>query len=205
MNELFSALTWHAYGAIIAAYLLGAVPFGLVIARLWGAGDIRTQGSGNIGATNVLRTAGKLPGLLTLVLDIGKGAAATAVGMLYFGATSPEAAMMALAAFIGHLHPVYLGFKGGKGVATGLGIFLTLTPIAGLLAAATWLVSAALFRISSLAALIAFALLPGYHYLLGHTSAGIVAAVVVPVVFWKHRANIRRIIAGEEPRIGKKG
>ncbi|ABK46147.1 acyl-phosphate glycerol-3-phosphate acyltransferase [Magnetococcus marinus MC-1] len=191
--------------AISAAYLLGAVPFGLVIARLWGVGDIRTQGSGNIGATNVLRTAGKIPGLLTLVLDIGKGAMATAAGIAMFGWQSPITAAMALLSFMGHLYPVYLGFKGGKGVATGLGVFLMLTPVVGLLAVGSWVVGALLFRISSLAALIAFAMMPLYQYLYGTPAALVVAAIVVPMVFWKHRQNIQRILQGTEPRIGKKG
>ncbi|MEG3638162.1 glycerol-3-phosphate 1-O-acyltransferase PlsY [Magnetococcus sp. PR-3] len=202
MDALFSPT---ALLAIFGAYLLGAIPFGLVIARLWGAGDIRTQGSGNIGATNVLRTAGKLPGLLTLILDIGKGAMATAVGIGLFGWESPITAAMALLSFMGHLFPIYLGFKGGKGVATGLGVFLMLTPMVGLLAVASWIIAAVLFRISSLSALLAFALMPVFQYLYGTQPAMVVAAIVVPTVFWKHRQNIQRILAGTEPRIGKKG
>ncbi|MBF0137117.1 MAG: glycerol-3-phosphate 1-O-acyltransferase PlsY [Magnetococcus sp. DMHC-1] len=190
---------------ILGSYLLGAVPFGLLVARWYGAGDIRQQGSGNIGATNVLRTAGRTAGALALLLDIGKGALATGVARWLAEPGSPLVAAAALAVFLGHLFPVYLKFKGGKGVATGLGVFLAWTPLTGLLTALAWLLGAWMFRISSVGALVAFAVLPTALFIQQATLAGSVAGIISALVYWRHRDNIRRILAGSEPRIGQKG
>ncbi|MBF0283063.1 MAG: glycerol-3-phosphate 1-O-acyltransferase PlsY [Magnetococcales bacterium] len=205
------ALLW------IAAYLLGAVPFGLLVGRVFGVADVRQQGSGNIGATNVLRAAGKKAGAVTLLLDIGKGAAAVALASRLTDNNLLAVAGTALAAFLGHLYPVYLKFRGGKGVAVALGVLLAWIPWAGAAAAATWLITAKLFRISSLAALLAFALAPLYVYLFYIPTprnvrclyphwdlwcAVAVAALISLLIFWRHRQNIRRLLNGSEPRIG---
>ncbi|QXT41337.1 glycerol-3-phosphate 1-O-acyltransferase PlsY [Gymnodinialimonas ceratoperidinii] len=186
----------------LLAYLLGSVPFGLVMARLFGLGDLRRVGSGNIGATNVLRTGNKPAAFLTLVLDAGKGAIAVLVARAAFG---EDAAQLAgFAAFLGHCFPVFLGFKGGKGVATFLGTLLALAWPIGLAACATWAVTAALFRISSLAALVAAALSPVMAWLLGVPTAIVFCAALASLIFIRHHANIARLARGEEPRIGKK-
>ncbi|MBF0611342.1 MAG: glycerol-3-phosphate 1-O-acyltransferase PlsY [Magnetococcales bacterium] len=194
-------------GIILAAlsYLLGAVPFGLLIAKLAGAGDIRQQGSGNIGATNVLRTAGKIPGAIALFLDMAKGALPVAVALYYVPKETPMFALVAIAPFIGHLFPVYLGFRGGKGVATALGVWLIWTPWIGLAMLGIWLAAAKIGRISSLAALAAFALLPVMLYLTGQGTIPLLTALVMVIlIFWKHQQNIRRLLDGTEPRIGRK-
>ncbi|MBF0435952.1 MAG: glycerol-3-phosphate 1-O-acyltransferase PlsY [Magnetococcales bacterium] len=195
---------WFYGGWVLGAYLLGAVPFGLLMGWLFGSGDIRRQGSGNIGATNVLRTTGKIPALLALLLDMAKGGVAVAAGLWWYGPVPWLTFWMALAAFLGHLYPVYLGFSGGKGVATALGIFLVWAPLAGLLSLLTWLLVALTAKISSLAALVAFIALPGYVYFLGNTEALLASLAIVPLVFWRHRANMVRLLQGTEPRIGKK-
>ncbi|MBF0448541.1 MAG: glycerol-3-phosphate 1-O-acyltransferase PlsY [Magnetococcales bacterium] len=189
---------------VVAAYLIGAIPFGLLVARFFGAGDIRQQGSGNIGATNVLRAAGKKAGATALLLDMFKGALPLFISMSLYGANDPITLYCALAAFSGHLYPIYLGFKGGKGVATALGILLAWVPLVGLITVLLWLLGAKLFKISSLAALIAFALLPPMLYLFGESLPLWASAYVTPLIFWRHRANINRLLRGEEPRIGKK-
>lgn len=185
--------------AVAAGYLLGSVPFGLLLTRMAGLGDIRSIGSGNIGATNVLRTGSKPLALATLVLDGSKGA----VAALVFGHWGTLAGLLAgVAAVLGHNFPVWLKFKGGKGVATTLGTTLALAWPAGLAACGIWLAMAAVFRISSLAALAALAALP---FLMGglvglqHAVAGLALAVLG---FVRHRDNIRRLLAGTEPRIG---
>ncbi len=186
----------------LAGYLMGSVPFGILMARAFGLGDLRKVGSGNIGATNVLRTGNKLAAFLTLVLDSGKGAAAVLLAAWLVG---PDAAQLAgLFAFLGHLFPVWLRFKGGKGVATFLGTLLALAPLAGVAACATWLVTAAVFRISSLSALVAAALAPLYMLALGEGGA-LAAALMAALVYVRHGANIARLRAGTEPRIGAKG
>jgi glycerol-3-phosphate acyltransferase PlsY len=187
--------------ALVFGYLLGSIPFGLILTRLAGFGDIRNIGSGNIGATNVLRTGNKKLALATLILDGGKGAVAVLVAR-YF---NPELAVYAGgAAFIGHLFPVWLKFKGGKGVATGLGVLLGLNWIVGVLACVTWLVVAFVFRYSSLSALLALALAPVYAIWLG-TPGQIVLGIGLAVLVWiRHHENIRRLLKGEEPKIGKK-
>jgi glycerol-3-phosphate acyltransferase PlsY len=186
----------------LLAYLLGSVPFGLVMARLFGLGDLRQVGSGNIGATNVLRTGNKPAAFLTLVLDAGKGAIAVLVAR---AALAEDAAQIAgFAAFLGHCFPVFLGFRGGKGVATFLGTLLALAWPIGLAACATWAVTAALFRISSLAAMVAAALSPVMAWLLGFPTAAAFCAALAALIFIRHHANIARLLRGEEPRIGKK-
>lgn len=187
----------------LAAYLLGAVPFGIVMARLFGLGDLRKIGSGNIGATNVLRTGNKLAAALTLVLDAGKGGLAVLIARALVG---EDAAQLAgFAAFLGHLFPVYLGFRGGKGVATFLGTLLALAWPVGLAACGTWLVVALVLRYSSLSALVAAALAPGWALVLGHGDMALLGLVLAVLIFIRHTANIARLIDGSEPRIGKKG
>lgn len=186
----------------VAAYILGSVPFGVVIAAMFGLGDIRQIGSGNIGATNVLRTGNKFAAFLTLVLDAGKGAIAVLVARAVFG--EGAAGFAGLFAVLGHLFPIFLKFKGGKGVATFLGTLLALSFPAGLAACAAWLVTAALFRISSLSAIVAVALAPVFTYYFYHLHGALLVAVLSVVVIAKHHANIRRLLKGDEPKIGKK-
>lgn len=186
----------------LASYLLGAVPFGIVMARLFGLGDLRQIGSGNIGATNVLRTGNKLAAFLTLVLDAGKGAIAVLAARALVG---PDAAQVAgFAAFLGHLYPIYLGFQGGKGVATYLGTLLALSFTGGLAACATWLLGAGVTRMSSAAALLATALAPLWLIFLGRPEMSALALALAVLVWVRHGANIKRIMSGDEPRIGKK-
>ena len=187
--------------AAVLGYLLGSIPFGLLLTRAAGIGDIRKIGSGNIGATNVLRTGNKKLALATLLLDGGKGA----VAVLLARAVSEDLAVIAGAcAFLGHLFPVWLKFKGGKGVATALGTWLALAWPVGLLACLTWLIMAVVFRYSSLSALVAVALAPVYAIWLG-TPAMICFGIGVAILCWiRHHENIRRLLKGEEPKIGKK-
>lgn len=189
---------------IAAAYLLGSVPFGLVVARLTGGVDLRGVGSGNIGATNVLRAVGKAAAAVTLVGDIGKGA--VAVGLARWeGADSVVLALTALAAVLGHLYPVWAGFRGGKGVATTLGVLLGLMPAVGALLLMIWLAVAATSRYSSLAALVATAALPPLTWLLdGRTAMLGLSGVLVLLVVVRHTENIRRLAAGTEGRIGQR-
>jgi glycerol-3-phosphate acyltransferase PlsY len=194
---------------LIGGYLLGSIPFGVIATRIGGLGDIRKVGSGNIGATNVLRTGRKDLALITLIGDGGKGAAAALIARALFASGGPDAAATAAAlaggaAFLGHLFPLWLGFKGGKGLATFLGVLLAIAFPVGALACLTWLVTAAVFRISSLAALTVAALSPLYVLALHqHPIAKLYLAVAMTVlVFIRHAANIRRLLKGEEPRIG---
>ncbi len=187
----------------LLAYGLGSVPFGIVMARLFGLGDLRAIGSGNIGATNVLRTGNRLAAFLTLVLDAGKGAIAVLLARWLVG---PDAAQAAgLAAFLGHLFPVFIGFKGGKGVATFLGTLLALAFPIGLAVCATWAVVAAVTRYSSLSALIAAVAAPVWALIMGQGQVAVLCAVLAVLIIERHRANITRLMAGTEPRIGKKG
>ncbi len=188
--------------AALAAYLLGSVPFGLVTSRLFGLGDIRKIGSGNIGATNVLRSGNKLAAFLTLVLDAGKGAVAVLVARQFGG--EALAGVAGLAAMLGHLYPVFLRFRGGKGVATFLGTLLALAFPIGLAACATWLAVALIFRISSLAALVAAALAPVYMLVWHHPHTAALVLLMSALVIFRHGANIRRLRDGTEPRIGAK-
>lgn len=188
--------------AALLGYLLGSVPFGIVIARLFGLGDLRSIGSGNIGATNVLRTGNKLAAFLTLVLDAGKGAIAVLVAR---AAVGDDAAQIAgLTAFLGHCFPIYLGFRGGKGVATFLGTLLALAWPVGLAACATWVVVAAITRYSSLSALIAAVAAPIWCILLGRPEYSLLALCLAALVVYRHKANIMRLRAGTEPKISKK-
>ncbi|MGO4909407.1 glycerol-3-phosphate 1-O-acyltransferase PlsY [Pseudorhodobacter sp. W20_MBD10_FR17] len=187
----------------VLAYLLGSVPFGLVITRALGLGDLRKIGSGNIGATNVLRTGNKPAAFATLLLDAGKGGIAVLIARALVG--NDAAQLAALASFLGHIFPVWLGFKGGKGVATFLGTLLALAWPVGLAACGSWLVAAAIWRISSLAALIAAASSTLWMLAFGHGQMMILGAILTLVVYWRHAENIKRIKAGTEPKIGKKG
>lgn len=196
---------WLPYLLPVAGYLLGSIPFGLLVGHWAGVGDVRRLGSGNIGATNLLRTAGKGAGAVTLLLDLGKGALPVLVAQYLLENSHPVVPLTGLATFAGHLWPLYLGFRGGKGVATGLGLFLAWTPLAGLAAVLTWLIAARLFRYSSLAALLAFALLPPAQLALYPGAAAATATLVALAIFWRHRDNIRRLMQGAEPRIGQKG
>jgi glycerol-3-phosphate acyltransferase PlsY len=190
---------WLFLAAVVVGYLLGSIPFGLILTKLAGKGDIRQIGSGNIGATNVLRTGSKPLALATLLLDGGKGA----VAFLLFKHFGPGFAIMAGAcAFLGHLFPVWLKFKGGKGVATFLGLMLAASWPVGVLACLTWLAVAAIFRYSSLAALAAAALTPAFGYVfhdLWHVELELFCAILI---FIRHRENIQRLLDKEEPRIG---
>ncbi|MGL4278920.1 MAG: glycerol-3-phosphate 1-O-acyltransferase PlsY [Albidovulum sp.] len=191
---------------IVAAlgYLLGSIPFGVLVTKMMGLGDLRQIGSGNIGATNVLRTGNKGAALATLLLDGGKGAAAVLIARAVTG--HEDAAQLAgLAAFLGHLFPVWLGFKGGKGVATFLGTLLALAWPVGIAACLTWLVTAVVSRISSLSALVAATLSVAWAAVLGHGQIIYLVVILGTLVFWKHLPNIERLKAGTEPRIGGKG
>jgi len=193
--------TITAFVSIALGYLLGSIPFGLVITKLAGLGDIRDIGSGNIGATNVLRTGRKDLALLTLILDSGKGAAAVLIAS-HWGLQAEMGA--AMGSVLGHLFPVWLKFKGGKGVATTLGVLLAFVPLAGLGSCLIWLVTALITRISSLSALLAMAAAPfltAYFY--SPKWCWLVGTIAL-LVWWKHRENIKRILKGEEPKIGKK-
>ncbi len=182
------------------AYLLGSIPFGIVITRLMGLGDLRAIGSGNIGATNVLRTGNRAAAAATLVLDAAKGGVAVLIAWHLVG---PDAAQVAaLAAFLGHLFPVWLGFRGGKGVATFLGTLLALAWPVGIAVCATWALTAAVGRISSLAALVAAALSPVWLLLLGYPRMVTLALLLAGLVIFRHSANIARLRAGTEPKIG---
>jgi glycerol-3-phosphate acyltransferase PlsY len=192
-----------ALGLLAGGYLLGSIPFGLVVTRLGGAGDIRQVGSGNIGATNVLRTGRKDLALLTLLGDGGKGIVAVLLARHFFGETA--AALAGGAAFLGHLFPVWLGFKGGKGVATFFGVMLTAAWPVGVMAAITWLAVAALMRLSSLAALTAVALAPLFALATDQATPMVVlAAFMAVLVFIRHKDNIARLRTGTEPKIGAK-
>jgi glycerol-3-phosphate acyltransferase PlsY len=191
---------------IVGGYLLGSIPFGVIATRLGGAGDLRQIGSGNIGATNVLRTGRRDLALVTLVGDGGKGAAAVLLGE-WLTASAPLGALAGGAAFVGHLFPVWLGFKGGKGVATFLGTMIAAAWPAGLAAGAAWLVIAFVFRFSSLAGLTAAALGPLLVWWLDQSEAGKLshiwlAAFMAVLIFVRHHENIGRLLNGEEPRIG---
>ena len=197
INTLPVLLLWAALG-----YLLGSIPFGMVITRAMNLGNLREIGSGNIGATNVLRTGNKPAALLTLLLDGGKGAAAVLIGRTVAG---EDAAQLAgLMAFIGHCFPIWLGFRGGKGVATFLGLLLALAWPVGIACCLTWLATAALSRISSLSALVAAASSTFWMLLLGYDGSAALALATTLLVVWRHKDNIARLRAGTEPKIGKK-
>ncbi len=186
----------------IVGYGLGSIPFGLVLTRLMGLGNLREIGSGNIGTTNVLRTGSKLAALLTLLLDGGKGAVAVILARVMAG---EDAAQLAgLTAFLGHCFPVWLGFKGGKGVATFLGLMLALAWPVGAAACLTWLAGAAITRMSSASALLSALAAPVWALLLGHPQIVALTVALTLIVFWRHKDNIARLRAGTEPKIGQK-
>jgi glycerol-3-phosphate acyltransferase PlsY len=192
------SLTWPFLAAAVLAFLLGSIPFGLVLTRLAGYGDIRAIGSGNIGATNVLRTGNKMLALLTVVLDCGKGAVAVLVGVQF----GPDMAVIAGAAvFLGHLFPPWLGFKGGKGVATAGGVLLAIAWPVGLLTAAAWLIVAFALRYSSLAALVACAVAILLGWLLTDPQRAELITLIALLVVLRHHGNIRRLLRGEESKI----
>lgn len=196
-----SSLPFSDLLAVALGYLLGSIPFGLLLTRVAGTTDIRSIGSGNIGATNVLRTGRKDLAAATLLLDALKGAAAAALGALL----SPAGAIIAAAAaFLGHIAPVWLHFRGGKGVATFLGALFGLYWPAGLAFAAVWLAVAGLFRYSSLSALVASLSAPLVVAANGRYADAAVIAAMAALLWWKHRENIARLIAGTESRIGQK-
>ena len=186
----------------LLGYLLGSIPFGLIFTRMAGLGDVRKIGSGNIGATNVLRTGRKGLAAATLLADALKGTAAVLVAAQW----GPQFAIMAaLGAFLGHLFPVWLGFKGGKGVATFIGVLIGLKPLAALIFCAIWLGVAFASKYSSLSALVASAATPIVLWLLGEPGMAGIAVVLVALLWWKHGQNISRLLAGTEGKIGQKG
>ncbi|WP_291730110.1 glycerol-3-phosphate 1-O-acyltransferase PlsY [Leisingera sp. F5] len=201
MPELESSATVLILWAVIG-YGLGSVPFGMVVTRIFGLGNLREIGSGNIGTTNVLRTGSKAAAALTLILDGGKGAAAVLLARSLAGEDAAQAA--GLMAFLGHCFPVWLGFKGGKGVATFLGLMLALAWPVGIACCLTWLAAAALSRISSMGALVSAASGSVWALVLGYQPVAVLAVLLATVVFIRHSANIARLRAGTEPRIGQK-
>lgn len=193
------------FAALFLGYLLGSIPFGMVLTRAFGAGDIRQIGSGNIGATNVLRTGRKGLAAATLILDALKGVAAVLIARAMASPSGSELELIAAAgAFFGHLYPVWLQFKGGKGVATLLGLCLILDWRVGLIFALVWLGGMAVSRISSVGGMVAAISTPIAAYALESTHLSILLLVLALAVLWKHEANIRRLLAGTEPRIGQK-
>jgi glycerol-3-phosphate acyltransferase PlsY len=200
--------TWQitlpiALAALALGYLLGSIPFGLVLTRMAGLGDVRKIGSGNIGATNVLRTGNKKLAAATLLLDAFKGTAAVLIAYKLFG---EEAGILAgFAAFIGHIFPVWIGFKGGKGVATYLGVLLGLAPLMAAMFAIVWIALAFVTRYSSLSALVATLVIPVALWILGADKIAVAMAVMTVISWWKHKTNIARLAAGTESKIGAKG
>lgn len=199
---------------LIFTYLLGSVPFGLLFSKLFGHGDLRQIGSGNIGATNALRTGNKALATLTLLFDLGKGAVAT---QLYFALTLSLASaediviydverglQLGLAAIVGHCFPVWLKFKGGKGVATTFGVLFAAVPWAGLIAAAAWGVVAGFTRYSSLSALCAVAIVPIVTFIYYEAMSAVITILIAALVFWRHKDNIQRLMTGTESKIGDK-
>ena len=208
MFDFLSAVDWadawpYYLGVTLFGYLLGSIPFGLIFTRLSGAGDVRAIGSGSIGATNVLRTGNYWAAAATLIFDAGKGAVAVLLVRWHFH-NEIMAVFAGLGAFLGHLFPVWLRFKGGKGIATSLGILLALNWIGALIALAVWLLMVAVFRISSLAALVAAVFTPIIFLLLHEPLYAWFSVALAVLVFIAHRANIGRLLAGTEPRIGAK-
>ncbi len=195
-STMTQLILWAALG-----YLLGSIPFGMIVARVMGLGNLRQIGSGNIGATNVLRTGNKGAAALTLLFDAAKGAAAVLLARALAGEDAAQIA--ALAAFLGHCFPVWLGFKGGKGVATFLGLWLALDWRVGVACCLTWLVAALIWRISSVGALAAAALSTTWIMVLTDGSTFFLGIALTLLVYWRHSANLARIKAGTEPKIGK--
>lgn len=195
-------MTQGLVAAAVVGYLLGSIPFGLLLTRFTGAGDLRRIGSGSIGATNVLRTGRKDLAAATLVLDLGKGVVAVLIARWLAGDIA--ALLGGLAAVVGHMFPVWLRFRGGKGVATAFGALLAIMPLVAVIGFAIWLAVALTVRISSASALVATVAVPVLAWLLGERHAAIATVVVIAVlIVIRHRANIARLIAGTEPRIGR--
>jgi glycerol-3-phosphate acyltransferase PlsY len=189
---------------VVAAYLLGSISFAVVTSRAFGIADPRTYGSGNPGATNVLRSGKKLAAALTLLGDAAKGWLAVMLAM-HFATHDAQVALVALAVFLGHVFPVFLKFRGGKGVATALGVLLALNGWLGLAALATWLVVAMVFRLSSLAALMAAFGAPLYAMMLGLPREWVLASAIMSMLLiWRHKSNIQNLLAGRESKIGRK-
>lgn len=186
----------------VLGYLLGSVPFGMIVTRMMNLGNLREIGSGNIGTTNVLRTGSKKAAALTLLLDGGKGAVAVLIAQAIF--TEDAAQLAGICAFLGHLFPAWLKFKGGKGVATFLGLMLALNLWIGLLCCGTWLLVAISLRISSMAALVSVAVLPVWMTLLQQGQLLLLGLILTILIYAKHWPNIRRLRAGTEPKIGGK-
>jgi glycerol-3-phosphate acyltransferase PlsY len=206
MIETLALVPWESawpyiFATFLLSYFVGSIPFGLIFGWLAGAGDIRKTGSGNIGATNVLRTGKRWAAVATLLCDAAKGYIAVATASHYFG-IQLFPVIAGLGAFIGHLFPIWLGFKGGKGVATFIGIVFALDWPVAVLLCASWLGIAHAFRYSSLAALIATALTPAYFLFRGTALFALLALVLAVFIFIAHRANIARLLDGKEPRIG---
>jgi acyl phosphate:glycerol-3-phosphate acyltransferase len=202
-----SSMNWsldapYFIAALVFGYLLGSIPFGLVLTRFAGLGDVRKIGSGNIGATNVLRTGRKGLAAVTLLADVLKGTVAV-IFAWQWGANT--AILAALGAFVGHLFPVWLGFRGGKGVATFIGCLIGLKPAAAVAFAAAWLGIAAVTRYSSLSALLASAATPVILWIMGERQMAELFVLLAVLLWWKHSQNIRRLMAGTEGRIGQKG
>lgn len=208
--------TANAIVAIVAAYLIGSLSFAVIVSKAFGMADPRSYGSGNPGATNVLRSGNKTAALVTLLLDAAKGWLPVFV-IRYFGAewglgqsVDGVAAVAGLAAFLGHLYPVFFSFKGGKGVATAAGVILGIAPLLGLATGATWLIIAVFFRYSSLASLAAAFFAPAYYLIGGniawplHRTVLVALVVMSLLLFWRHRENIRRLAAGSESKLGSK-
>jgi acyl phosphate:glycerol-3-phosphate acyltransferase len=192
-----------AFISLAIGYLLGSIPFGLILTRMAGLGDVRNIGSGNIGATNVLRTGNKGLAAATLLLDAFKATAAALIAWKLFG---DDAGVVAgFAAFIGHIFPVWIGFKGGKGVATYIGTLLGVAPLMVVVFAVIWLAIAFTTRYSSLSALVATLVIPVVLWILGADKIAAAMAVMTVISFWKHKANIARLAAGTETKIGAKG
>lgn len=207
MNALYPAL------ATVVAYLIGSLSFAVIVSKAMGLHDPRTYGSGNPGATNVLRSGSKAAAAVTLLLDAAKGWLPVALVRWFgpaWGLGDGTVALVALAAFLGHLYPVFFHFKGGKGVATALGVLLGVSGWLGLFVALTWLAVAALFRYSSLAALVASVLAPVYYVLLSgllwyaETPIAVAIGVMAALLLWRHSGNISRLMAGQESKIGSK-
>tara|TARA_R110002073_G_scaffold126646_3_gene271522 strand:- start:87 stop:695 length:609 start_codon:yes stop_codon:yes gene_type:complete len=196
-SSLAVLILWAVIG-----YGIGSIAFGLILTKSMGLGNLRDIGSGNIGATNVLRTGNKKAAALTVLLDGGKGAAAVLLARLFAGEDAAQVA--ALAAILGHCYPIWLGFRGGKGVATFLGILLALAWPVGVGCSIAWLIAVAVSRISSMGALAAAAASTFLMVFLGYGSALLLGILLTILIFWRHRANIKRLKAGIEPKIGQK-
>lgn len=195
-TSLLALLIWGFLG-----YLFGSIPFGVIVAKAMGLGNLRDIGSGNIGATNVLRTGSKSAAFTTLILDGAKGAVAALIARAMAGEDAAQVA--GLMALIGHCYPIWLKFKGGKGVATFLGLLLALSLPVGAACCLTWLVFAVLKRLSSLAALAAAGTSTFWMTVLGYPEGFIMGVILTILIFWRHRSNISRLRAGTEPKIGK--